>query len=69
MAKKEEIQRAYNAGVSAAHYIINQLAEPKYTSSNDYWEKEHGHEEDDPGPQYDSAGYSIEDRMDDTLNP
>ena len=45
MSKKEEIQRAYNAGVSAAHFSINQSAEPKYTSSNDYWEKVHGHED------------------------
>lgn len=65
MTKKEEIQRAFNAGISAAHFAINHTAEPKYASSNDYWEKEHGHEEEDFGPEYDSAGYSEEDRTND----
>jgi hypothetical protein len=59
MSKKEEIQRAFNAGISTAHFSINQSAEPKYSSSNDYWEKEHGHEDDRPMSMFNVVADSL----------
>jgi hypothetical protein len=61
MSNKQDIKKAFIAGVSAGNFMATATAEPKYNSADEYYNAVHNQE--DPGPEYDSAGYSEEDRI------
>ena len=61
MSNKQEIKKAFIAGVSAGNFMANGLAEPKYNSADEYYNAVYNQE--DLGPEYDGAGFSEEDRV------